>query len=229
MAQVSVTSRGRRSAWVVAASIAVLVAMIGAFVTQFRSTSPSHDRSIPASTGTTLNGVAGELQRLLARDQDATFHATYDVTSSDLPGAAVTFETWREPPRIRSDITVRKTDGVVRTLQIQLPDETIACQTAESGSWHCTKVPAQAGAASDPFGKAISDQLASATSVTVKNQTVNGHNARCFTIVQQSQSALYCASTDGIPLRVESPGATLQIRVLDHSVGDVFDPPAEAQ
>lgn len=228
MAQAYATRGARRSPWVVAAAIGVLVALVGAFATQFRSASSPHDGTT-TNHASTLPGVAGELQRLLALDQNATFHATYEVSSSDLPGAAVTFETWRRPPRTRSDITVRKTDGVVRTRQIQMPDQTIACQAADTTPWKCTSVPPDAGAASDPFGSAIATELAKATSVTVRNRNINGHRARCFTITKDSQSALYCAAADGVPLRVESPGATLQIRSLDHAVGDVFDPPADVQ
>lgn len=227
MAQASVAARGQRSAWVVIAAVGVLVALIGALVTQFRPTSSTRNDSATAST--TLSGAAGELQRLLRRAQDATFHATYDVSSADLPGAAVTFETWRRPPRTRSDITVRKTDGVVRTRQIQLPDRGVACQAGDGASWKCTSVPRDAGVASDPFGKTITDELGSATSVKVQNRTVNGNRARCFTITKDGRFAVYCASTDGVPLRVESSGATLQIRALDRTVGEVFDPPADVQ
>ena len=228
MGEASVPVRGRRSVWVVAGAIAVLVALIGAFATQFRSPTSSSTEST-SSTDAALPGVAGELQELLARDRRATFHATYDVSSTDLPGAAVTFETWRRAPRTRTDIDVRKPDGVVHTRQLQLPDRTVACQSSGDGPWQCAQVPKAAGSASDPFGAAVADELAKARSVTVRNRVIGGRRVRCFTLARDGQTALFCATREGIPVRVESPGATLQLLALDHEVGDVFDPPTEVQ
>ena len=208
-----------------AAAIALLVSMIGAIALTLRPDDPASDTAKATDTPSIddLEGAAKELVELLERDRTSTFHAVYEVTSADFAGASVAFETWRRPPNVRSDITVTKPDGIVRTRQLVLETGAVACQQADDTPWQCAKSPDL----NDPFQGDILEQVASAEKVTAADRTIDGRDVRCFTLIQSEMTAEFCATPDGVPVLVESAGTSLRLTSLEDEVGDVFEPPAE--
>ena len=208
------------------AAIVLLVSMIGALALTLRPDEPATDEPVADDDTPTiddLDGAAKELAELLQADRQATFHAVYEVTSSDFAGAAVSFETWRRPPKVRSDIVVTKPDGVVRTRQLLLPDGAIACQQADDTPWQCTRTPE----VNDPFQGDILEQVAAAEKVTAEDRVIDGRNVRCFTLTQPDITAEFCATDNGVPVLVQSAGTSLKLVSLEEEVGEVFEPPAE--
>lgn len=208
-----------------AGAVGASVLLLGSLATRV---APDDDQASPTSTTVKLTGEAKELVALLERDREATFHAKYDVTSTDLPGAAVTFETWRKPPRSRSDIDVTRTDGVVRTRQIRSDDSVVACQQAGSSPWRCSR-KAEAEGSTDPFEKTVSDEVARAQSVTARDETIDDRRVRCFMLRREGITSEYCATAEGVPVRVEAGGTKLRLVLVDDRVDDVFEPPAAVE
>ena len=214
--------RGRRHLAVRVAAIGVLVSLVGATVLTLRPGDDAEDTAT-ATDDVELEGAAQELVDLLAVDKQATFHAVYEVSSAEFAGAAVTFETWRRPPSVRSDITVTKPEGIVRTRQLVLETGAMACQQADDSPWQCAKAPDL----EDPFQGDIREQVAQADSVTAEDRVIDGRDARCFTLTRPDASAEFCATAAGVPVLVQSSGTSLRLTSLEDEVGDVFEPPAE--
>lgn len=198
--------------------------MIGAIALTLRPDDPATEKAADTAVDLDdLDGAAKELVELLEADREATFHAVYEVSSADFAGASVSFETWRRPPNVRSDITVTKPDGIVRTRQLVLETGAIACQQADDTPWQCAKAPDL----NDPFQGDILEKVASAEKVTAEDRTVDGRDVRCFTLTQPDVTAEFCATDTGVPVLVQSAGTSLRLTSLEDEVGDVFEPPAE--
>lgn len=213
----------RRPALVRAAAIAVLVSVVGAVALALTPNDRTNrtTKAGPASIDD-LDGAAKELVDLLEEDRKATFHAVYEVTSADFAGASVAFETWRRSQTVRSDITVTKPDGIVRTRQLVLESGAVACQQTDDQPWACAKSPGL----KDPFQGDIVDQVAAAKSVTANDRVIDGRSVRCFTLTRPDATAQFCATGRGVPVLVKSAGTSLRLTRLEDKVGDVFEPPA---
>ena len=216
-------ARGRRHVAVRVAAIAVLMSVIGATVLTLRPDDGDDADDTEATAVEELEGAAKELVDLLSVDKQATFHAVYEVSSAEFAGAAVSFETWRRPPSVRSDITVTKPDGIVRTRQLVLEGGSMACQQADESPWQCARSPEL----NDPFQSDIREQVAKADSVTAEDRVIDGRDVRCFTLTRPDATAEFCATEEGVPVLVESGGTSLRLVTLGDEVGDVFEPPAE--
>ena len=174
-----------------------------------------------------LEPAATELLDLLERGRSLDYHARYRGVSPDVDGE-ILLETWQSPPRIRQDSELNAGGNAIRTRTIGDGVNVVRCGQID-GAWTCQP----SAASTDPLGpvsNATIDQITRG-SVGVRDTTVDGRAARCFTLrVDQGNSEL-CTTTDGIVLKVASAGSEIELVELDLDPEldeGVFTPPTEA-
>ena len=170
---------------------------------------------------------ASELASLLASGRRRTFHATYTLAAGD---RRETLEWWNDGDSVRQDTTVAGDAGMVRTASIRRGGgDVVACRQDPGQSWACERV--EAAVAGDPRGllTTLATQLAGRP-VAVRPDEVGGRDARCFSVAatEGAEAVELCTDADGIPLRLSSSEATLELTALDDDIpGDIFEPPAD--
>jgi hypothetical protein len=170
-----------------------------------------------------LSPEAQELAGLLARRDDAVYHARYQGTSPDVDG--LTLESWQRPPRVRQDSEMRSGVQVVRTSVVDGPDGRTQCVRLGDEPRQCR--PAVQGESVDDPLAAIRERLGHGE-VTARDEVIQGRPVRCFALTAVDATADLCLlPANGIPMRVVSGGSRLALVALDETVDDeAFVPPA---
>jgi hypothetical protein len=173
---------------------------------------------------------AQELTTLTRKGQDLTYHAVYEVAGTQPTDGDLKIELWRKEGRIRQDQEIRARGQVLRTAGFRLGDRTISCVREEGKAWACQAVPQVSDEATpppDPLVTAVVGELAN-KEVKAKDDEVGGRDARCFTISDSTQSSELCITEDGVPVRIRTGQATMELTELSDEVDDdIFDPPAD--
>lgn len=179
-----------------------------------------------------LDEDARELVALAGEGQRREFHARY-TTSGAVSSAgqpfSVALELWNKPPRVRRNLSITTQGQVVESADIQGEDSLVRCgkPSAEAG-WQCVTPPR--GAANEPGAVAfgLAPGALAGRPVTATDETVTNQPAKCFEVGMGTESPEeLCLSREGIPLRVTSGAAVLELETLELSVEDkVFEPPA---
>lgn len=181
-----------------------------------------------------LSPVAQELVALAEKGRQVEFHARYearDVRSRSGQSYAVDLELWNRPPEVRRDLSLASEGDRARSSDIRTEKLVLRCgKPRDDGSWQCATLPI--GAANDPGGTAfgLAPGALSGRPVTVRDERVADRPARCFSLEggEGATAETLCFSREGIPLRVTSGAAVLELASLELSVSgdDVFEPPA---
>lgn len=213
----------------IAVAVTVVVAVLAA--TLVRAAGP--DQSASSTTSTTAAtadrpSAGDDLVALLTRARDLTYNAAYSVKSSDpeVAGGNLTVEVWRSPPRVRQDSDNQVDGRQARTAAIK-DGKIIRCEQPAGGAWKCAPAPASEAGDFDNLVDRVAAEVKIST-VTETEATVNGRKARCFDLSsKRGDVTQVCVDADGVPVRVASADATLEITRLSRSVNArVFDPPA---
>lgn len=212
--------------WPAAAAVLALVVAVPLVVILLEDDQPERlELPLPSAGG--FSGPGGsELATLLVKGRDRTFHATYALTAGE---TRQTLEWWNDEGKVRQDTVTAGDGGEVRTASLKLSDkEAVVCRQDPAQPWTCEKVAVPVSG--DPRGLLANLQAQlSGRPVTVRSDKVNGRDARCFSVAASagSEAVELCSDPDGIPLRLASPEATLELTALDDSVPEnIFTPPA---
>ena len=217
-----------------AAAVAVLVglgawAVVGRDDGKPSGTIPNASDSggtVPAAAAGTTDLEATQLLALLEKGRAATFHATY-VASGDPQtlGGDLTIEVWRHSGRIRQDTVVSAASGTSHTAGFVVDGQAATCVETDDQPWTCSSASSATADVDGIFGSAAT-QL-QGVDVTVADDTVNGHTAKCFTFPASDGTGTLCVTEDGIPVKLAINGENLTVKELSTSVDDhVFSPPA---
>lgn len=186
----------------------------------------------PLPTGEiSASAEAQELASLIRKSDKLTYHATYDAVGPVVPeGGTFALEVWRKENLSRVDQTIETDEEVVRTSFFQLANRGITCVRRDEAPWQCTLVAQPADdetASSDPLLGSVIRELAN-KEVTVEDEEVGGRRVRCFTIRDAGQAAEQCITSEGVPVRLASGQARMELAELDEGDvdDDIFEPPA---
>lgn len=177
-------------------------------------------------------GDATEVLALLDRAREVTFHALWRAEAASAGFKDVSLEVWSKPPSGRRDITaVREGGGSIEAVTVLNGDGLTTCgRPAPDQPWKCTAGnPDEAG--SDPLG-AILDALTTTVRTGVvkpSSKTPPGDRpGRCFTITVGGKTQDACFTREGVPISIDSGGATLHLVDLSFNVpDDVLFPPSK--
>lgn len=213
--------RGGRVAAVVAGVVALglVLSAVGAGVIL------GDPRADDADDDVELSEEARELERLLDRGRNTTFHASYDAVVEGISGNAVTIETWRKDGDVRQDMVVQSGDQQLRTATIDVDGERTVCTQTNNDPWQC-RPEASAG---DPLVGAVRERLAGGD-VLARDDTIDGQRVRCFTVTPPSgDTSELCSTKEGVPVRVTAGKSRLELTALERDVDpSVFSAPATA-
>lgn len=212
--------------WPAAAAVLALMVAVPVVVILLEDDQPDRvELPLPSAGG--FSGPGGsELATLLVKGRNRTFHATYALTAGE---TRQTLEWWNDEDRVRQDTVTAGEGGEVRTASFKLSDEeAVVCRRDPAQPWTCEKVAVPVSG--DPRGLLASLQAQlTGRPVTVRSAQVNGRDARCFSVAASagSEAVELCSDPDGVPVRLASPEATLELTSLDDSVPEsIFTPPA---
>lgn len=188
--------------------------------------STAADGAKPGKAGGTghpqLDAAAAQLQALAQRGRGQTFEARYAGTT---PAAAqTTLHVWRSPAGSRHD--VQQGPGV-QSRVLATDRDVVSCLRQGDAAWVCTTQPHITAAAADALAVPSTDQLAG-RSITARDDTVAGHQVRCFVFEGADPSSELCLGNDGIVMRVVSASSRLELLELIRGpvAAGVFDLPA---
>jgi hypothetical protein len=209
-----------------------IVALVWGFGGGARTTGTHHTSRSAGSTTTspsTLTGEARRLEQLLTSGSTTTYHATYQLTSTDpsVANAAVTIEVWRKPPLERQDSAVVGA-GIPAQHQeaLELTSGLVECTQAGTGPWSCTSVGNVVPQGPDAIVQQITSSLAG-DQVTTRSDVVAGITAQCFDVAQGATKLSICLDAAGVPLEVTNGTTTLMLTALDHHLDSgTFTAPA---
>lgn len=176
-----------------------------------------------------VSAQGSELIGLLKKGRTATFHARYQAESSETEGEEVAIDVWRKPPQIRQDTRVSASGRTASTSTFVLADRTVACTRADEAGWQCRTNPEHRPNDPDALIQGVTEELASGP-MEVREEVIGGTPARCFTVADGERTREVCATRQGVPARVSSGGARLELVELDTAVSDtVFKLPARPE
>jgi hypothetical protein len=221
------TRRGRLPRWwPVVAVAAALVVAVPTTVILLDEDEPERVQLPLPESGALVGPGGSELASLLVKGREQTFHATYALEAGD---RRESLEWWSSGGRVRQDTAVEGEGGTVRTASFKLSDkQAVVCRQDFGQPWTCERVDVPVGG--DPRGliASVQAQLAG-RAVAARTEEVNGREARCFSVsaAAGSEAVELCTDPGGIPLRLASAEAKLELTALDRSVPDAtFIPPA---
>ena len=181
-----------------------------------------------------LSPAAQELVALADKSRRLEFHARYEargVQSRSGQAYEVDLELWNRGPEVRRDLAIASEGQRARTTDIRTEKLVLRCaKPKDDGTWQCATLPI--GSASDPGGVAfgLAPGALSGRTVVARDERVADRAARCFSLEggDGASAETLCFSPEGIPLRVTSGAAVLELASLELSVSgdDVFEPPA---
>lgn len=175
-----------------------------------------------------LSPEGAELVALLSKSRSLTFHAKYRGVSTDpsVEGQSLTVELWRKPPAEREDVEVSVSSSSSRSAGFLLSDGVVACNRTDARPWSCRKVAGIPPSGTETLVRVITEAVAK-REVSVKDETVAGRKARCFTVILETGDGEICVSSEGIPLRISAGPSRFELIELSTTVPDgVFKPPA---
>lgn len=176
-----------------------------------------------------VSAQGADLIALLKKGRAATFHARYHGGSSETEGQDVAVEVWRKPPQIRQDTRVSAAGKTASTSTFVLADRTVACARADDAGWQCQPTPEHRPNEPDALIQGVTDEMARGP-MEVRDEVIAGTAARCFTATDGEQMREVCATRQGVPARVSSGGARIELVELDAAVSDnVFKLPARTE
>ncbi|MEX0875644.1 MAG: hypothetical protein WD646_00855 [Actinomycetota bacterium] len=212
------------------AGVLVLVGIGLVLVLVFFQDDPEEGAGPLPSGEIPVSEEAQELTTLTRKGQDLTYHAVYEVAGAQPTGGSLEIQLWRKEGLVRQDQEIRAEGRVLRTSGFRLDNRTISCVREDDDPWRCQGVPETTGSATpppDPLIAAVVGELAN-KQVTAKDDEVGGRDARCFTIKDTTQTSELCITDDGIPVRIATAQATMELTELEDDVDDdIFDPPAD--
>lgn len=198
--------------------------------------------TVPASEGSTvptpttvapadLGPEAKELVALAAKGRGKVFHARYATSGGVSPAGApftVRMELWNKGSEVRRNVSIDTAGQVLESADMRRRGLFIRCaKSSAAADWQCLTPPS---APNDPGGVAfgLAPAALAGKPVSVSDETVADQKARCFKAeVGTGSVEELCLSKDGIPLRVTSGAAVLELQALELSVDEgAFEPPA---
>lgn len=187
-----------------------------------RVDAPSGARPAPPPS-VALDAEGQTLSELLATARDATYHATYQASTSS---GGYTLEVFRRDGNVRQDSVTETPGGPFRTAGLLVGGDTIICHQQPGAEWVCSEtVGADAGVADGVFGTIV-DGLGD-VDVAVTEDTVGGRAVRCFGYEVETGPGSICVGDDGVPVRVVAGDTELVLVSRDEDVPDsAFEPPA---
>lgn len=194
------------------------------------TTAPGSVSSVPADD---LDPDAREMVALAEKGRAREFHARYeaqDVRSRTGQAFSVALELWNRPPQVRRDVAISSEGQAAQSTDIRTDKLVLRCgKPSQETPWQCATVPI--GTANEPGGTAfgLAPAAVAGRPVAARDETVADRPARCFTVEGSdvASAETLCLSRDGIPLRVTSGAAILELTSLELSVEEgVFEPPA---
>lgn len=190
-----------------------------------RDAAPS--RSGPVTQAAALGAGGTELLELLTEGRRRTFHARYEGIgpAASSAGGSLVVEVWRKGELSRQDTEVTDGQQRVRTASLARPQGNVSCRRRGDGPWTCALAP-RGSSGPDQLVEDVTADLRGRT-VTARDDTIRGRTVRCFTIAAPDQQSELCATPDGIPVRIATGDARLDLTELSNDVADqVFEPPA---
>jgi hypothetical protein len=172
------------------------------------------------------NPAAAELYDLVTEFPEKTLHATYQVTVTERPGVVSTIEIWQKDGKVRQDATIDDANGGTTKLAIlDLEDRVVFCQQPPGGEYTCGLVSETQATAFDALRTNLLAEI-EGQEVTVRDETINGRDVRCFSVESASAGEL-CATNDGILVRISAAEGSFELVDAEDDVDDdVFEPPA---
>jgi hypothetical protein len=160
-----------------------------------------------------LDPVALELANAINTASSLSYHAVYKGTGSGANGPTdVTVEIWRQLPLARRDTVLATGEGRLHTLELRLRDRLVGCIDTDDGTgepeWVCLP---SAGKGVDPAEPLLGTVRPVSGAVTVRDDTVAGVPARCFTVTSaDAPVAEACFDADGIPVSIDGGDGRLE-------------------
>jgi hypothetical protein len=187
----------------------------------------------PAAAPTTTIAFDEEgsaLESLLARSRDLTIHLVYEASAGvgedGQPLDPYTLEVFRSDGRTRQDTTTDTGQGIFRTAGLLVDGEATVCQQQPGDEWICSVGAADEGSADGVFGTLL-DGLRG-LDLTEGDDTIDGLAVTCFSYEDAAGPGSICLDERGVPVRVITPTATLELTASDDDVpASAFEPPAE--
>jgi len=216
---------------VVGAGIALgIVALLGGFGgdSNGAGSGKSTTSTTKAAPPPPLTGDALRLRHLLTAGNKVTYHATYNLTSTDpqLAGGSVAIEVWRKPPDERQDSSEIVTGSPAQHQEaLYLSGELINCSQAGTLKWSCSSAGKGQTSGPDAIVRKITAQLAGYL-VTSRTATYAGVPSDCFDMSNSTGKLTLCVDSEGVPDFVNQGTDTLQASEIDHNIpGGTFTPP----
>jgi hypothetical protein len=177
---------------------------------------------------TALSREGAELVALLSKGKSQTFHAKYRGITTDpsVQGQSLIVELWRKPPIEREDAEITVSNSTSRSAGFLLEDGVVVCSKTDVRPWSCRRVAGIPASGTETLVRTITDAVAK-HQVKVRDSTVAGRKARCFTVTLEGGDGEICVSPDGIPLRISAGPSHFELIELSMTVpGDAFKLPA---
>jgi hypothetical protein len=158
---------------------------------------------------------ANELAALAARRSSATFHARYQVSLPELGSEDLRAVVWQQPPMLRHDLDLAAGGGVEHLSTIFDGERSARCTKVDDDAWSCDEEAPSRSEVESLFATVAG---ALDGEVEVRDDTVAGVSARCFTGQDAGRIEEVCVTPDGVIVRATTTEATLELLDLDREV-----------
>ena len=186
-------------------------------------------------TSTTVSGPpvqptpeGQELIDLVARGQSAVYTARYQTIDPTNQLGTLFVDIWRDGSRLRQDAIVQVEGRTVESSAFVDGDEVRACQRGSGQpDWQCQDVPRESAPDVDGRIRDAINDLADQTTGSTPT-TIAGQPARCYQVTDQDSSDFeLCVTDEGVPARLNSGGASVELVSYTAGVPEgIFTPPA---
>ena len=185
----------------------------------------------PPTVTQPLDESGSELEELLARSRDATYHATYEATTPPETEAGTArsyqLEIFRSEGRTRQDTVTVLDGGDYLTAGILDDGLSTICTKQGTADWVCSQNEVTDDTVTDGIFGEIVRSLGGVT-VTATDDVIDGRDVRCFSYESPDGPGSMCLTEEGIPVRIVGGTSELLLTELEDTVADdAFEPPAE--
>lgn len=178
----------------------------------------------PPASSIPLDTEAQSLADLLEIGQSATYHATYEATGGENP---YRLDVYRRAGDFRQESTSETAQGETRTAGLLVDGVAIVCNQPAGEEWICSETTGTDDSATLGVFGTLVEGLAG-REVTESTDTIDGRSVRCFAYELDAGPGRICVDAEGVPIRVETSGTTLELVEFEEEVDEsVFEPPAE--
>jgi hypothetical protein len=183
--------------------------------------------AVTTTTGEPLDAEGQELVEILARSDELVYTASFSFMNAGPGGEQdLLLTVWRKGERNRQDLEGTSNGQPIHTSMFTEPQRSVACTVTAESTWQCQTV-AETPPPLDQLIAGVRQELGG-RDIVASDGEVGGTPARCFSLTEGDETAELCVREDGVPLRIESGAATLELQSFGESVDDsIFIPPAD--